>query len=65
MEFPQGTDKKVFLENAYFIDFISLQIKHELATLVTTAEAGYKIMGQALFHQACVRVHLQKGTNNT
>ena len=34
-EFPQDTDKSVFLENAYFIDLISSQIKHELATLAT------------------------------
>ena len=43
LEFPQGTDKRLYLENAYFMDFkISLQIKHELVTLLTTAEEGYK-----------------------
>ena len=43
LEFPQGTDKRLYLENAYFMDFkISSQIKHELATLLTTAEEGYK-----------------------
>ena len=38
-----GTDKSVFLENTYFMDFISLQIKHELTTQLTTAEAGCKM----------------------
>ena len=38
-----GTDKSVFLENTYFMDFISLQIKHELTTRLTTAEAGCKM----------------------
>ena len=43
LEFPQGTDKRLYLENAYFMDFkITSQIKHELATLLTTAEEGYK-----------------------
>ena len=39
--FQQGTDKSVFLENAYFMDFISSQIKHELMTLLITKEARY------------------------
>ena len=38
-----GTDRSVFLENTYFMDFISLQIKHELTTLLTTAEVGHKM----------------------
>lgn len=43
MEFPQGTDKSVFLEKAYFMDLIVSQIKHELTKLLTMAGAGYKI----------------------
>lgn len=43
MEFPQGTDKSVFLEKAYFMDLIVSQIKHELMKLLTMAGAGYKI----------------------
>ena len=42
LEFPQGTDMSVFLENAFFMNLISSQIKHELTTLLTTAEAGCK-----------------------
>ena len=43
LEFPQGTDKRLYIENAYYMDFkISSQIKDELATLLTTAEKGYK-----------------------
>ena len=42
LEFPQGTDKIEFLENAYFMDLISSKIKHELTRLLTTAGAGYK-----------------------
>ena len=42
LEFPQGTDKSEFLENAYFMDLISSKIKHELTRLLTTAGAGYK-----------------------
>ena len=43
LEFPQGTDKRLYHENAYFMDFKnSSQIKHELATLLTTAAEGYK-----------------------
>ena len=38
LEFPQGTDKIEFLENAYFMDLISSKIKHELTRLLTTAE---------------------------
>lgn len=30
LEFPQGTDKSVFLENAYFMALISSQIKCKL-----------------------------------
>ena len=42
LEFPQGTDKRLYHENAYFMDFKnSSQIKHELATLLTTAAEGY------------------------
>ena len=38
LEFPQGTDKRLYHENAYFMDFKnSSQIKHELATRLTTA----------------------------
>ena len=39
------------------------QIKHELTTLLTTAEAGYKT--EASIDQTCVHVHLQKKTNKT
>ena len=42
LEFPQGTDKSEFLENAYFMDLISSKIKHELTKLLTTAGARYK-----------------------
>ena len=42
LEFPQGTDKSEFLENAYFMDLISSKIKHELTRLLTTVGAGYK-----------------------
>ena len=42
LEFPQGTDKIEFLENAYFMDLISSKIKHKLTRLLTTAGAGYK-----------------------
>ena len=41
MEFPQGTDKSVFLEKAYFMDLII--IKHKLMKLLTMAGAGYNI----------------------
>ena len=34
LEFPQGTGKSVFLENAYFMALISLQIKRELMALM-------------------------------
>ena len=34
LEFPQGTEKSVFLENTYFMALISLQIKPELMALV-------------------------------
>ena len=42
LEFPQGTDKSEFLENAYFMDLISSKIKHELTRLLTTAGTRYK-----------------------
>ena len=42
LEFPQGTDKSEFLENAYFMDLISSKIKHELTRLLTTTGARYK-----------------------
>ena len=42
LEFPQGTNKSEFLENAYFMDLISSKIKHKLTRLLTTAGAGYK-----------------------
>ena len=42
LEFPQGTDKSEFLENAYFMDLISSKIKHKLTRLLTTTGAGYK-----------------------
>ena len=42
LEFPLGTDKSEFLENAYFMDLISSKIKHELTRLLTTAGARYK-----------------------
>ena len=63
MEFPQGTDKSVFLEKAYFMDLIMSQIKHKLRKLLTMAGAGCKIEEQASFNLtnlACVRVHLLK-----
>ena len=34
LEFPQGTDKSVFLENTYFMALISSQIKCKLMALV-------------------------------
>ena len=34
LEFPQGTDKSVFLENAYFMALISSQIRCELMALM-------------------------------
>ena len=42
LEFPQGTDKSVSLENDHFMDLFSLQIKHKLMIPLTTTEAGYK-----------------------
>ena len=39
LEFPQGRDKSVFRENAYFMDLISSQIKLKLTTLLATPEA--------------------------
>ena len=42
LEFPQGTEKSEFLENAYFMDLISSKIKHKLTRLLTTAGARYK-----------------------
>ena len=49
-EFPQDTDKSVFLENAYFIDLISSQIKHELATLATQDTRQALIDNEPCFH---------------
>ena len=57
-EFPLATDKSVFHENAYFKDLISLQIKHELTTLLTT-----RIQDKHRWIRHCVRVHLRKKTN--
>ena len=34
LEFPQGTDKSVFLENAYFMALISSQIRCKLMALM-------------------------------
>ena len=42
LEFPQGTDKIEFLENAYFMDLISSKIKHKLTRPLTTMGARYK-----------------------
>ena len=42
LEFRQGIDKSVLLENTYFMGLISSQIKHKMMTLLMTAEAGYK-----------------------
>ena len=39
LEFPEGTDKSVFLKNTYFINFTSSQVKHERTTLLPTVEA--------------------------
>ena len=33
LEFTQATRKSVFLQNSYFMDLISAQVKHELITL--------------------------------
>ena len=44
LEFPQGTDDRVFLENAYFIDLISLQTKHKLTTLLMAAEDKHPLI---------------------
>ena len=49
-EFPQDTDKSVFLENAYFIDLIGSQIKHELATLATQDTRQALIDNELCFH---------------
>ena len=43
MEFPQGTDKSVFLEKAYFMGLIMSQVKHKLRKLLTMVGAGYNI----------------------
>ena len=34
LEFPQGIDKSVLLENTYFMGLISSQIKHKVMTLL-------------------------------
>ena len=61
LEFPQGTDKQLYLENAYFMDFkISSQIKHELATLLTTAEEGYKISIHQSLMLSCLFVEVNQ-----
>lgn len=39
LEFPQGRDKSVFHENAYFMDLVSSQIKLKLTTMLATPEA--------------------------
>ena len=44
LEFPQGKDDHVFLENAYFIDLISLQTKHKLTTLLMAAEDKHPLI---------------------
>ena len=62
LEFPQGTDKRLYFQNAYFMDYkIRLQIKHELATLPTTAEEGYKpsIHRSVMFSCSFVEVNQQ------
>lgn len=61
LEFPQGTDKQLYLENAYFMDFkISSQIKHELATLLTTAEEGYKTSIHQSLMLSCLFVEVNQ-----
>lgn len=44
LEYPQGKDDHVFLENAYFIDLISLQTKHKLTTLLMAAEDKHPLI---------------------
>ena len=44
LEFPQGKDESVFLENASFIDLISLQTKHELTTLLMATEDKHPLI---------------------
>ena len=61
LEFPQGTDKQLYLENAYFMDFrISSQIKHELATLLTTAEEGNKTSIHQSLMLSCLFVEVNQ-----
>ena len=43
---------------------ISSQIRHELTTLLTTAEAAQDTR-QASIDQTCIHVHLQKKTDKT
>lgn len=61
LEFPQGTDKHAHLENTYFRDLISSQIKHKQTALLTTAEAQYVsiIPLQKKTNKMCVYIKLQ------
>ena len=67
LEFPEGTDKSVFLENTYFINLTSSQVKHELTTLLTTVEACMQDTRQqektGIHRSICFHVHLKKKTN--
>ena len=61
LEFPQGTGKQLYLENAYFMDLkISSQIKHELATLLMTAEEGYKTSIHQSLMLSCLFVEVNQ-----
>ena len=60
LEFPQGKDESVFLENAYFIDLISLQTKHELTTLLMAAEDKHPLISDVFIRYSFVEENQQK-----
>ena len=60
LEFPQGKDESVFLENAYFIDLISLQTKHELTTLLMAAEDKHPLISDVFIWYSLVEENQQK-----
>ena len=60
LEFPQGKDESVFLENAYFIDLISLQTKHELTTLLMSTEDKHPLISDVFIRYSFVEENQQK-----
>ena len=60
LEFPQGKDESVFLENAYFNDLISLQTKHELTTLLKAAQDKHPLISDVFIWYSLVEENQQK-----